>query len=173
MSQAQQLRATAQLTEPGLHQDEHNPQFEPIQVWRDFNHCWLALGQKQKDQTEEAIRYHLSESTVLPAETIIAMIDELIRLCDSVEQHGLVDYDRGVWEEEIVLRRKYLIVGDRHDPAESSFTRNPLLTITHLQCTAFRHFSVSLGARQPRRSEVYYVLRVSTLPSPFNDIVRL
>ncbi len=96
------LRATLKLIEPGLHQDEQNPQFEPIQVWRDFNHCWLALGQKQKDQTEEAIRYHLSDSTVLPAETIIAMIDELIRLCDSVEQHGLVDYDRGVWEEEIV-----------------------------------------------------------------------
>jgi hypothetical protein len=29
------------------------------------------------------------------------MVDELIRLCDSIEQYGLVDYDIGVWEEEI------------------------------------------------------------------------
>jgi hypothetical protein len=29
------------------------------------------------------------------------MVDELIRLCDLIGQHGLVDYDRGVWEEEI------------------------------------------------------------------------
>lgn len=96
------ITSECQANPPGLHQDEQNPQFEPIQVWRDFNHCWLALGQKQMDLTEEAIRYRLSDSTVLPAETIVAMVDELIRLCDSIEQHGLVDYDRGVWEEEII-----------------------------------------------------------------------
>jgi hypothetical protein len=43
----------------------------------------------------------MNDSNVLSAGTIQAMVDELIRLCDSVEQHGLVDYDRGVWEEEI------------------------------------------------------------------------
>ena len=43
----------------------------------------------------------MNESSILPVGTIQAMVDELIRLCDSVEQHGLVDYDRGVWEEEI------------------------------------------------------------------------
>ena len=85
----------------GLHQDEQNPQFEPLQVWRDFNTCWLALGQKQKDLTQDAIRYRIPEPNLLPVVTIQAMVDELIRLCDSIEQHGLVDYDRGVWEEEI------------------------------------------------------------------------
>jgi hypothetical protein len=85
----------------GLHQDEQNPQFEPLQVWRDFNTCWLALGQKQKDLTQDAIRYRIPDSNLLSAVTIQAMVDELIRLCDSIEQHGLVDYDRGVWEEEI------------------------------------------------------------------------
>lgn len=67
----------------------------------DFNICWLALGQKQKDLTEDAILYRISDSNILPVETIQAMVDELIRLCDSIEQWGLVDYDRGVWEEEI------------------------------------------------------------------------
>jgi hypothetical protein len=85
----------------GLHQDEQNPQFEPLQVWKHFNICWLALGQKQKDLTQDAIRYRMPDSNILAAETIQAMVDELIRLCDSIEQHGLVDYDRGVWEEEI------------------------------------------------------------------------
>jgi hypothetical protein len=69
----------------GLHQDEQNPQFELIQVGRDFNTCWLALGQKQKDLTEEAIRYRISDSNLLPAETIQAMVDELIKLCDLIE----------------------------------------------------------------------------------------
>lgn len=29
------------------------------------------------------------------------MGDELIRLCDGIERHGLVDYQFGVWEDEI------------------------------------------------------------------------
>lgn len=30
---------------------------------------------------------------------------ELIRLCDGMERHGLVDYQIGVWEEEIISGR--------------------------------------------------------------------
>lgn len=29
------------------------------------------------------------------------MGDDLIRLCDQIERHGLVDYQYGVWEEQI------------------------------------------------------------------------
>jgi len=29
---------------------------------------------------------------------------ELVRLCDIMEKHGLVDYQMGVWEEEIISR---------------------------------------------------------------------
>lgn len=29
--------------------------------------------------------------------------DELTRLCDGLEKSGLVDYEMGVWEEEIIL----------------------------------------------------------------------
>jgi hypothetical protein len=28
--------------------------------------------------------------------------EELIRLCDKLEPHGLVDYQMGIWEEEIL-----------------------------------------------------------------------
>lgn len=27
---------------------------------------------------------------------------DLIQLCDQLEQHGLVDYQMGIWEEEIL-----------------------------------------------------------------------
>jgi hypothetical protein len=27
---------------------------------------------------------------------------ELVRLCDGIERHGLVDYQYGVWEEQII-----------------------------------------------------------------------
>jgi len=30
------------------------------------------------------------------------MAKELIRLCDNMEKHGLVDYEMGVWEERIL-----------------------------------------------------------------------
>ncbi len=38
----------------------------------------------------------------LPVATLEGMINELIRLDDFIEPYGLVDYDQGVWEEEIV-----------------------------------------------------------------------
>lgn len=31
---------------------------------------------------------------------------ELVRLCDGIERHGLVDYEYGVWEEAIVESRR-------------------------------------------------------------------
>jgi hypothetical protein len=30
---------------------------------------------------------------------------DLVRLCDSIERHGLVDYQYGVWEEQIIDSR--------------------------------------------------------------------
>ncbi|KAK2931607.1 hypothetical protein FoTM2_009119 [Fusarium oxysporum f. sp. vasinfectum] len=33
--------------------------------------------------------------------TIKKMGNELVRLCDGIERHGLVDYQYGVWEDQI------------------------------------------------------------------------
>lgn len=38
---------------------------------------------------------------VMSQETIKKLGDELIRLCDGIESHGLVDYQYGVWEDRI------------------------------------------------------------------------
>jgi hypothetical protein len=71
-------------------------------LWRDFNLAWEALGLKQKDILEEALRSERQPPDMLTADKLHAMVEELIGLIDNVEQHGLVDYDMGVWEDQIV-----------------------------------------------------------------------
>lgn len=33
------------------------------------------------------------------------MMDDLVRLCDNIERYGLVDYQYGVWEEQIAASK--------------------------------------------------------------------
>lgn len=73
-------------------------------MWNDFNHTWLALLQKQKDVTIE-----LSETGIIPQNHSLIkpdfledMVDKLVGLCDHLGKHGLVDYQYGLWEAEIV-----------------------------------------------------------------------
>jgi hypothetical protein len=39
---------------------------------------------------------------MLNADSMEKMGQEIIRFCDLVEPHGLVDYQMGIWEEEIL-----------------------------------------------------------------------
>lgn len=39
---------------------------------------------------------------LLRVEFLDHMGQEIVSLCDRIEQHGLVDYQMGVWEEEII-----------------------------------------------------------------------
>jgi hypothetical protein len=43
-------------------------------------------------------------------EIINKMAKDLIRMCDAVEKHGLVDYQYGVAEEQIMLSKYALIL---------------------------------------------------------------
>lgn len=43
--------------------------------------------------------------SLLGYEQMETMGQELVRLCDIMEKHGLVDYQMGVWEEDIVSRK--------------------------------------------------------------------
>ncbi|RMZ86017.1 hypothetical protein DV737_g324, partial [Chaetothyriales sp. CBS 132003] len=85
----------------GLHHDDESQYAERMKVWRAFNLCWEALGQKQKDVCEDALRTGRMPGDMLAAGTIHRMVDELLSLCDQLEQYGLVDYEMGVAEEEI------------------------------------------------------------------------
>jgi hypothetical protein len=81
-----------------------------LQLWNDFNICWLAIFQRQKELTRDNIATsHLSAQTsLLSQERLELMGKDLIHLCDQFEQHGLVDYQMGIWEEEILSGMRFL-----------------------------------------------------------------
>ena len=78
---------------------------ERLKLWNEFNLCWECLLQRQKDNTQQMIdsgQSPRSPQSLLDKSFLTRMGDELVRLCDDVEQHGLVDYEMGVAEELIV-----------------------------------------------------------------------
>ena len=85
----------------GLTSDDQNLHSDRIKLWNDFNHAWLAMLQAQKDLMESGHQLQRTQSLV-PQEGLERMGKELVRLCDSIERHGLVDYEYGVWEEQII-----------------------------------------------------------------------
>ncbi|KAJ9142718.1 hypothetical protein NKR23_g7046 [Pleurostoma richardsiae] len=89
------------VSELGLTSDDQNLYNDRIKLWNDFNHAWLAMLQAQKDLMTS--RQQLSPSqSLISLDRLRKMGDELVRLCDAVERHGLVDYQYGVWEEQII-----------------------------------------------------------------------
>jgi hypothetical protein len=72
-------------------------------MWNNFNHAWLSLLQRQKDLMESG-QLQRSQNLV-PREGLEKMGKEIVRLCDGVERHGLVDYQYGVWEEQIIASK--------------------------------------------------------------------
>lgn len=50
-------------------------------------------------QTNQALR---EPRSIMDVPTLERLCKELVTLCDSVERHGLVDYQMGVSEEEIM-----------------------------------------------------------------------
>lgn len=85
---------------PGLAGDNPTLHSDRIKLWHDFNHAWLALFQKQKDMMESGLPQR--GQTLVTEEGLKKMGKEIIRLCDGIERHGLVDYEYGVWEEPII-----------------------------------------------------------------------
>lgn len=55
----------------------------------------------QKELMESGQQLQRSQ-TLVSREGLEKMAKELLRLCDQVERHGLVDYQYGVWEEQII-----------------------------------------------------------------------
>ena len=78
---------------------------ERLKLWTEFNLLWEALLQRQLDNMEKMLQLNRPPSppqSVLDKRTLKRMGDELVRLCDGIEQYGLVDYEMGVAEEEII-----------------------------------------------------------------------
>ncbi|KAJ5674780.1 uncharacterized protein N7477_004714 [Penicillium maclennaniae] len=88
----------------GILRDDHLQHDDRLQLWNHFNLCWLALCQKQKDMTQDLVStgHQPIPTSLLSRERMEEMGKVLIQLCDQLEQHGLVDYQMGIWEEEIL-----------------------------------------------------------------------
>lgn len=85
----------------GLTGDEENLHQNRLKLWHDFNNAWLSLCQKQKTMLESNHPLQRSQN-LISEEQMMNMGNELVRLCSSIERHGLVDYEYGVWEERII-----------------------------------------------------------------------
>ncbi|KAL4872032.1 hypothetical protein BDV12DRAFT_5446 [Aspergillus spectabilis] len=95
-------RLVASARELGILRDDQMPHRTRLKLWNDFNISWLALCQKQKDLTQEVIQTGRPRTSILSIDVMDTLGKELIRLCDQMEQYGLVDYEMGIWEEEIL-----------------------------------------------------------------------
>lgn len=61
--------------------------------------------QRQKDDTQQMLdsgQLPAQPQSLLPKESLEEMGNELVSLCDGLEKHGLVDYQMGVSEQEII-----------------------------------------------------------------------
>ena len=90
----------------GLTMDDASLHADRIKLWDNFNHAWLALGQKQVDLMSSRPQQSRSQH-LLSQETIEHLGNELVRLCDGLERHGLIDYQYGVWEDQIVAGKVF------------------------------------------------------------------
>lgn len=88
----------------GLTVDEVNLHADRIRLWGEFNTAWLGIFQKQKDMLQAGQRIKHPQS-LMTQDFINKMAKDLIRMCDAVEKHGLVDYQYGVAEEQIIMSK--------------------------------------------------------------------
>ena len=74
-------------------------------LWDDFNNAWLALMHKQMTLTGGLLEagITLQQPQLMTAEVIKKMCSDLIKLNDDfLEKHGLVNYQYGVLEDQII-----------------------------------------------------------------------
>ncbi|KAI2623241.1 hypothetical protein GGR54DRAFT_638480 [Hypoxylon sp. NC1633] len=91
----------SKAVELGLTADDEDLYKDRFKMWQDFNHAWLSLFQKQKDMMESNVPLQRGQ-TLINEEGLRKMGKEIVRLCDGIDRHGLVDYEYGVWEEPII-----------------------------------------------------------------------
>jgi hypothetical protein len=88
----------------GLVRDDENHYQQRLALWEEFNNCWLTTLQKELIMLQEYItsrqRPPAPQSWIEP-DYLEKMGNQLVKNCDLMEKHGLVDYQMGVWEEEI------------------------------------------------------------------------
>ncbi|CCD51477.1 hypothetical protein BofuT4_P017830.1 [Botrytis cinerea T4] len=92
---------TELVSDEGLTVDEAALHADRIQLWNEFNAAWLSIFTRQHDFLESGQRKQ-DQQTLMSLDFINKMGTNLTRLCDSVEKYGLVDYQYGVGESQIM-----------------------------------------------------------------------
>ncbi|KAL7649194.1 hypothetical protein ACMYSQ_012420 [Aspergillus niger] len=97
------LWVTSDAVARGILYDDAAVHPRQLRLWSEFNICCLAVWQKQKDLTRASMKANIPlPDPCLNISQIETFGEELIAICDRIEKHGLVDYEVGVWEEEIL-----------------------------------------------------------------------
>ncbi|KAJ5437318.1 hypothetical protein N7445_005862 [Penicillium cf. griseofulvum] len=88
----------------GLLHDDSIQYNDRLKLWSEFNLCWLAICQKQKNLMMEVIatRQQPVHTSLIPRDRMDTMGRDLIQLCDQLEPHGLVDYQMGSWANALI-----------------------------------------------------------------------
>ncbi|KAG4034057.1 hypothetical protein MFRU_003g00340 [Monilinia fructicola] len=89
------------VAELGLTVDEVALHGDRVRLWNEFNAAWLGIFTRQQDFLQSGQRTQPPQ-TLMSLEAIGKMGTNLTRLCDSVEKYGLVDYQYGVGEAQIM-----------------------------------------------------------------------
>jgi hypothetical protein len=102
----------------GLTVDDQSRYHDRMKFWEDFNHCWLATLLRQKELTlagRATNELPQAPQSIIARDVLELLGNQVVHLCDGLEQHGLVDYQMGVWEEEIIKGnvKTIMIAGDR------------------------------------------------------------
>lgn len=77
-----------------------------LRLWEKFNETWLMTLERQRQIIQETLdsgRQPFLVRNLIAYEVLETMGRELVQLCDSLENYGLVDYQMGVWEEDIII----------------------------------------------------------------------
>ncbi|KAF2860230.1 hypothetical protein K470DRAFT_77962 [Piedraia hortae CBS 480.64] len=89
----------------GLTNDDETLRDERIKLWDEFNSCWLSTMLRQYELVEKLAltgRRPQESQSMMTARELEQLSLELVHLCDAVERFGLVDYQMGVAEDEIM-----------------------------------------------------------------------
>ncbi|KAL8655427.1 MAG: hypothetical protein Q9226_003050 [Calogaya cf. arnoldii] len=116
-------RLLGHAKELGLTSDNEALRDERFEIWRGFNTCWLAVLQRQKDVSQQIAgtgQRPVRPQSVLRKDDLERMAESLLQHCDQLERYGLVDYQMGVWEEEIMsILGQCLDVLEANEPTEA------------------------------------------------------
>ena len=93
---------------PGLDRDDRSLYEERLKLWDTFNNTWLTTLQAQHSTTRAILAQPPHQPHPPPTLTLLDVDDmqvlghELVKLCDGIAHFGLVDYQMGVAEEQIL-----------------------------------------------------------------------